>query len=185
MPGNEATETARRSVSALGSRVGLSAQEFNVALKRAGLLAGEPNAWQLTEAGAPFAAVRDHTNGYGGSAYQAWDTTAWLETVIEKLDLSEEGVGQIRQVLADRRLAQKVARDAGAAAADEAFRQFQSAKRAAEAAGSAPRAPVVAVGLGAAVTAYGIYKAVPVVRRRWQQRDDAPPAHEGEGPTTT
>lgn len=184
MPGNETTEAARRSVSALGSRVGLSAQEFNVALKRAGLLDGEPNAWRLTEAGAPFAAVRDHTNGYGGFAHRSWDTTTWLETVIEKLDLSEAGVAQIRQVLADRRLAQKIARDAGTAAAEEAFRQVQAAKRAADAAGSATRAPVVALGLGAAATAYGLYKAVPVVRRRWQQRGDAP-AHENEGPPTT
>lgn len=184
MPGNETTEAVRRSVSALGSRVGLSAQEFNVALKRAGLLDGEPGAWRLTEAGAPFAAVRDHTNGHGGFAYRAWDTTTWLETVTDKLDLSEAGVGQIRQVLADRRLAQKVARDAGTAAAEEAFRRAQAAKRAADAAGSATHAPVV-LGLGAAATAYGLYKAVPMVRRRWQQRAAASATSKGEGPPTT
>lgn len=176
MSGNEATEAVRRSVTALGSRVGLSSREFNVGLKLAGLLEGEPGAWRLTEKGARFAAEHSHDNGYGGYAHRAWETRSWLETVVEELDLSETGIGQIRQVVADQRLAQKVAREAGTAAAEAAFRSAEAAKRTADAAqavGTVTRTPVI-VGLVAA-TAYGLYKAVPLIQRRRHQRADAAP----------
>jgi hypothetical protein len=176
MPANETTEAVRRSVTDLGRRFGLSPQEFNVGLNLAGLLGGEPGAWWLTEKGKRFAAEHYHHNGYGGHAHRSWDTTTWLETVTYELDLSEAGIERIRQVIADRKLAQKTAREAATAAAEAAFLRTQAAKHPADAApdvGSATRTRVI-VGLGVAVTAYGLYKAVPHVRRRWKQRAGAP-----------
>ena len=148
---------------------------MNVALNLAGLLGGEPGAWWFTEKGAQFAAEHYHHNGYGGHAHRSWDTTSWLETVTDELDLSDTGIARIRQVIADRKLAQKAARETARAAADAAFLATQAAKGAAYAApdvGSATRTKVIV--LAVAVTACGLYKAVPLVRRRWQERAGAP-----------
>lgn len=175
MPANETAEAVSRSVTELGRPFGLSGQEFNVGLWLAGLLGGEPGAWWFTKQGKRFATEHYHQNGYGGHAHRSWDTTSWLETVTDELDLSEAGIARIRQFITDRKLAQKAEREAAAAAADAAFLLTQAAKHTADAArdvGSARRTRVI-VGLGVAVTAYGLGKAVPVVRRRWQQRADA------------
>src|SRR3954466_6390609 len=107
MPANETIRAVMRSARDLGARIGLSDQEFNIALMLAGLLDGEPGAWSLTEKGARFAAVHYHQNGYGGYAHRSWDTTKWLQTVIDELDLSEEGIREIRQVIANRKLVLK------------------------------------------------------------------------------
>lgn len=176
MPASETAEAVRRSVTYLGRPFGLSGQEFNVGLWLAGLLNGEPGAWRITEQGKRFATEHYHENGYGGVAHRSWDTTTWLETVIDEVDLSEAGIARLRQFIAARKLAQKEERKAATAAAEEAFRAFQAAKHSADAApdvGSATRTRVIA-GLGVAVAAYGLYKAVPLVRRRWQQRSGAP-----------
>jgi hypothetical protein len=190
MRANETAEVVSRSVTELGRRVGLSNQEFNVGLHLAGLLGGEPGAWWFTEQGKPFATVHNHDNGYGGYAHRSFDTTTWRETVTDKVDLSEAGIARIRQFITDRTLAQKEEREAATAAADAAFQRFQAAKHIAETGqnvGSAARTKII-VGLGVAVTAYGLCKAVPLARRRWQGRagasqpdrdrsdHDAPPA---------
>lgn len=175
MPASETAEAVSRSVTELGRPFGLSGQEFNVGLWLAGLLGGQPGAWWFTEQGKRFATEHYHQNGYGGHAHRSWNTTSWLETVTDELDLSEPGIARIRQFISDRKLAQKAEREAARAAADAAFLATQAAKHAADAApdvGSATRTRVV-VGLGVAVTAYGLCKAVPVVRRRWKERAGA------------
>ena len=71
---------------------------------------------------------------------------------------------------------QKTAREAATAAAEAAFRRHQAAKHAADAApdiGNATRTRVLVV-LGVAVTAYGLSKALPLARRRWEERAGAP-----------
>ncbi len=176
MPATETAEAVSRSVTELGRRVGLTAQEFNVALKHAGLLDGEPNAWWFTEQGKRLATSHLHDNGYGGYAARAWDITTWPETVTDLLDLSEDGVARVRQFLTDRRATQQAALKAARAAADAEFLRKLAGQKAADAApdlagGSRIR---VIVGLGVAVTAYGLYKAVPLVRRRWKERAGAP-----------
>src|SRR4051812_36004288 len=95
MPASETAEAVSRTVTDLGRRVGLSAQEFNVGLWLAGLLGGEPGAWWFTEEGKRFATSHYHQNGYGGSAHRSWDVTTWLETVTDELDLSEAGIARI------------------------------------------------------------------------------------------
>jgi len=173
-----ATNTAQvvsRSVTELGRCVGLTAQEFNVALQHAGLLDGEPGAWLFTEQGRRLATSYMHDNGYGGSAARVWDVTTWPESVIEKLDLSEPAVARVRQLLAGRRAAQGAALKAARAAADEAF-LTRRAKQAADAApdiAGGTRA-LVLVGVGVLGGAYGLFKAMPALRRRWQERADAP-----------
>lgn len=104
MSATETVEAVSRSVTQLGSRFGLSAQEFNVGLWLAGLYDGEPGAWFLTEKGKQFATVLYHENGYGGYAGRSWDTMKWLETVTAEMDFSEENIARIRQFLADRRV---------------------------------------------------------------------------------
>ena len=176
MPATETTEAVSRSVTELGSRVGLTPQEFNVGLWLAGLLGGEPGAWHCTEQGKRFATVHSHHNGYGGHAARFWDTTSWPETVIDKLDLSEANIARIRQFIAGRKLAQQVELKAGRAAADAAFLASQAAKNAADAApdvAGATRTRVI-VGIGVAVTLYGLHKARPRVRRWWKERAGAP-----------
>ena len=172
MSATDTAQVAFRSARELGSRVGLTAQEFNVALKRAGLLAGEPGAYYFTELGTRLATTHLHDNGYGGYAARAWEITTWPETVTEMLDLSEDGIAGIRQFLADRRAAQWAAIKAERAAADAAFRARQAAKQAAEAAPdvvSGSRTWVL-VGLGATAAGYGLY----AVWRRRQKRASAP-----------
>lgn len=174
MPGNETTEAIMRSATALGREVGLSSREFNVALKLAGLLDGQPGDWHLTELGQRLGKINDFDNGYGGFAHRQWDTTTWSESVIDKLDLSEAGIRHVRQIIADRKLAQKLARAAETNAADEAFLSAQAAKRAADAAKDlrAPAPAALMLGLGVTVTAaYGLYKAVPRIQRRRQPRE--------------
>lgn len=176
MSATDIAQVAFRSASELGARVGLTAQEFNVALKHAGLLDGEPGAYHFTELGKRLATTHLHDNGYGGYAARAWDITTWPETVTEMLDLSEDGIAGIRQFLADRRAAQWAAIKAERAAADVAFRARQAAKQAAEAAPdlAGGSRTWVLVGIGAAAGAVVLWKAVPIVRRRWQQRAGAP-----------
>lgn len=175
MPANETVDAVMRSSTDLGRKLGLSAQEMNVAFKLAGLRDGEPGAWGLTEKGARFAAQHYHDNGYGGYAHRAWDTTTWLETVTDELDLSQAGIARVRQVIAERKLAQKAAREVATAAAEAAFLRTEVAKHTADAAldvGNATRTNVI-VAVGVAVTAYGLYRAVPRVRRRSKERADA------------
>jgi hypothetical protein len=179
---SETAEAAKMSATRLGLERGLSAEVINFALKLAGLQDGEPGAWWATEEGAPYVAEQFRQRGTGGYAHfnPSWEWLTWDPAVIDELDLSGAGIARIRQVIADRKLAQKAAREAATAAADAAFLATQAAKHAADAApdvGSATRARVI-VGLGVAVTAYGIYKAVPLVRRRRQQRADAQQARD-------
>ncbi len=178
MPISETAEAAKMSATRLGLERGLSAEVINFALKLAGLQDGEPGAWWATEKGAPYVAEQFRQRGTGGYAFMnpSWEWLTWDPAALDELDLSEAGVRQIQEMIAARRLAQKAAREAGAAAADAAFLATQAAKRAADAApdvGGATRTRVI-VGLSVAVTAYGLYKAVPLVRRRWQQRSGAP-----------
>lgn len=77
----------------IGRRLGLTAQQVNVALKEAGLLSGEPGAYGLTDRGAQFGREHYHSNGVGGySHYQVnYETRSWDESVIEELQKSMRG----------------------------------------------------------------------------------------------
>ena len=171
MPATDTAEVLSRSVTELGRRVGLTAQEFNVALKHAGLLDGEPGAYYFTELGKRLATVHTTTTATAASPHRSWDITTWPETVIEKLDLSEDGIAGIRQFLADRRAAQWAAIKAERAAADAEFLRKLAAKKASEAAPDVAGGARtwVLVGLGAAAAGYGLYRGW----RRCKKRADA------------
>jgi hypothetical protein len=167
-----ATNTSQvfpRSASDLGRRVGLTGQEFNVALQHAGLLKGEPGAWLFTDHGRQLATTYMHDNGHGGIAARAWDVTTWPESVIEKLDLSEAGVTRIRQFLADRKTAQRTTLKAARVVSDNGFLadQAKQAAGAPDVARGSRALVLVGVGLGGI---YGLSKAVPALQRRWQHR---------------
>ena len=188
------TETAqaeairKMSATRLGEERGLSAEVINFALKLAGLQDGEPGAWGATEKGAPYVAEQFRQRGTGGYGFMnpSWGWLTWDPAVLDVLDLSEARVQEIQEMIADRRLAQKVAHKAATAAAEAAFLANQAAERTANVApgvGGANRTRII-VGLGCGVvTAYGLYKAVPAVRQRWRQRSGAPrQAHDRESP---
>lgn len=82
----------------IGRRLGLTAQQVNVALKEAGFLSGEPGAYGLTDRGAQFGKEHYHSNGVGGySRYQVnYETRSWDESVIEELQKSMRQAGQTR-----------------------------------------------------------------------------------------
>lgn len=133
---SETAEATKMSATRLGLERGLSAEVINFALKLAGLQDGEPGAWWATEEGAPHVAEQFRQRGTGGYAHfnPSWGWQTWDPAVIDKLDLSEAGIARIRQVIADRKLAQKAAREVATAAADAPFLATQAAKHAADAA---------------------------------------------------
>ena len=185
MAANETAEAALRSVTDLGRRVGLSAQEFNVALNLAGILRGEPGAWGLTERGTVRrrALPRQRLRGLRPPGVE-YDEVVGVGH--GRARPSDAGIRQVRQVIADRKLAQKAVREAGTVAAEAAFLRSEAAKHTANAVlrlSNQTRTRVL-LGVGAVATAYGLGKAVPLVRRRRQQRANAS-EQRSDGPSET
>jgi hypothetical protein len=151
----------------LGQAFGLTAQELNYALKEAGFLSGKPGMYSVTEKGAKFVAEEDHSRGTGGYAHfnREWTTRTWDDSVAGELDLTDDRKREIRQAVSAARRAVRAASRSEAAVVDT------STNRAVDARGSASDALAKTVGtLLASVTVYGIYKAVPHVRRLWSER---------------
>jgi hypothetical protein len=148
----------------------MAAQEVNALLHHAGLIDGEPGAWRLTEKGAPYANVTVHGRGTGGYSFMnpSWGVTAWDESVLGLLDLSDDAKQRARQAVTDRRRAMTAARKAATAAADRAFleavdaRPTQRVQASRRGAGTTKTAAAL-VGLTAA---YGLYR---TRRRRLNQ----------------
>lgn len=102
-----------KSATQLGNKCGLTAQEFNQALKEAGFLDGNPGEWFVTEKGKPFANQEDHHRGTGGSpVYNAyWTETFWNPSIMNELDLSPEHKQEIRVTTKEERRARREARE--------------------------------------------------------------------------
>lgn len=164
----QAGAVRKMSASILARGTGLWGEEINWLLHRAGLLDGQPNAWNLTEKALPYAAERldwyyDHS----------WPVVTWDPAVLDELDLSDAGKQWARQAVKDWRLAKKAAREAAAALPAVADRAATAVEHAAagRTVGTRAQAKVMLPALGVAVVAgYGLYK----VRRRWKERAGAP-----------
>ena len=160
----------------LGQRLGLTAQEFNYALKEAGFLSGEPGAYSVTERGAKLAAEEYHHRGTGGYDHynRWWETRTWDDSVVGELDLSDARRTQIRQAVSDLRRAARAARSEAAVVADRP--RHRAAVVADRSRSDAVGARVVDIDalakpvLLTAVAAYGIYKAVPLARKLWNEK---------------
>lgn len=150
------------SAQVLGQKVGLNAQEFNHALKEAGLLSGGPGAYAVTDKGAKFAAGQFHQRGTGGYAHMnpSWETTTWDDAVLGVLDLSDDAKRRIQQAVSDMRKARQAARavrSQAVAIADISRNDVVGAR--------GGYALTKAGGtLLAGVAAYGIFKAIPLVQ---------------------
>lgn len=75
----------KRSAKDLGWELGKNAQQMNKLFNQYGYLEGEPNAWRVTEKGAPYAEEKPRSNGYGGWAARSWETRLWDESVVDAL----------------------------------------------------------------------------------------------------
>lgn len=155
----------RASARILGQALGLTAQEMNYALKEAGFLSGEPGAYSVTEKGAKFAAEQFWSRGTGGylTFNPSWETRTWDDSVLAALSLSEAKKRLIRQAVSDARRTARAARSAAAAVAEP------SRAAAARGGGGYALTPAGRT-MVAAVAAYGIYKAVPLVRKVWSEK---------------
>ena len=158
----------RASAQILGRAVGLTAQELNYALKEAGFLAGEPGLYSLTEKGAAYAAEQHHHRGPGGYSWynRDWETRTWDDSVLGALDFSDERRKQIQQAVADaRRAAREARRAAAAVVADTAGNRADGVRRGGTAALTKAVRPLLA-----ALVAYGIFRAVPLAQKLWNEK---------------
>jgi hypothetical protein len=165
----ETSEVAKMSARVLGGMVGLTAEEMNQALRKAGVLYGEPNAYGLTELGAKFAAERFYKRGTGGYSFMnpEWTERIFDPAVLDVVDLSAEAKRQIAREVKENRLARQAAKAA--------------AQKAAAAAAEASRREVAATPTGyrltpagrilvAGLVGYGIYRTVPGFRGLWTEK---------------
>jgi hypothetical protein len=148
---------------------------MNYALKEEGFLSGEPGAYSVTEKGAKFAAEQGHHRGTGGYDYynRWWETRTWDDSVAGELNLSDDRKRQIRQAISDQRRTARAARSEAAVVADRARHQMAAvADRSRSDAVGARVVDIDALAkpvLLAAAAAYGIYKAVPLARKLWNE----------------
>lgn len=168
MPMSETAEAVKMSAEVLGRDHGLSAQEMNWVLKLGGVLDGEPGAWGLTEKGARYAAER-----LDWLFDNSWVKRTWGPAVLGELDLSEAGKRRAREAAADWRRAKKLAREAAASAPLVLPVAAENAAAAARTVDPETLAKVLLPVLAAGAVGYGLYKTVPSVRRRSQERAGA------------
>ena len=165
---SQTAEAVRKmSASILAAGTGLGGEEINWLLHRAGMLDGQPGAWDLTEKAAAYASER--LDSY---YHYSWPVITWDPAVLAELDLSDAGKQWARQAVKDGRLARKAAREAAAALPAVANRAATAVEQAA--AGrtvdlEALAKVLFAAAAAAAAAAYGLYK----VRRRWKERAGA------------
>jgi hypothetical protein len=172
---SETAEAVMKSATAHGGEQGLTGEQMNLALNLAGLQDGTPGAWWATEKGARYVAEQYRQRGTGGySIYnKSWDWLTWDPAVLDELDLSETAKRGYRQAVKDRRRAMQALRAAEIARREAAAMRPAASDNSAAAVRPVDPETLAKVLLGAAV-AYGLYKAVPLVRRRWKERAGAP-----------
>lgn len=69
----------------IGEEIGKSPKEVNKALKKKGLLKGDPGNWSLTKEGEKYGEIRNKDNGYGGYAKREWKFAMWDKEVVDKI----------------------------------------------------------------------------------------------------
>lgn len=175
------------SATKLGEKYGLNGQEMNAVLKKLGYLAGNPGEYFPTEKGMPFMEEFSHHRGPGGySRYNANWTTLKINPAIRKeLNVTPELKETIRAELKAARMARQQVHKIAQAEAEAAFKAKiaaeQQAKKAAAAAAekAAKNAEILKkagkfglIALCLVGVGYGVYKLVPVVKRKIQQRKE-------------
>ncbi|MFI5820194.1 hypothetical protein ACIA8I_13885 [Streptomyces rishiriensis] len=152
----------RKSARVLGQSYGLTAQEMNFILKEEGFLDGEPGNYSVTEKGKEYADEQHHSRGTGGYAQynRAWSTTTWNDEIANELEITDERKREIRQAISDARRKAGESDNVDADAADESDGTDGDESH------DSNGALVAAVGaLLLAASAYGVYRAVPYVKR--------------------
>lgn len=150
----------RKSARILGQDFGLTAQEMNFVLKEEGFLDGDPGNYAVTEKGLKFA--EDNYNGRSYGYYnQGWPTRTWDDRIADELDITEDRKKEIRQAISIAK--QKINESQDESIAIECDSCINEDAN--------NNALVMAVGaLLVAVSAYGIYKAAPYIKRWWKDK---------------
>ncbi|MER5689966.1 hypothetical protein [Streptomyces sp. NPDC002205] len=154
----------RKSARVLGQSYGLTAQEMNFILKEEGFLDGEPGNYAVTEKGKEYADEQHHSRGTGGYTQynRAWSTTTWNDEIADELEITDDRKREIRQAISDAKRRAGESDNVDADAADESDGSDGDESHDSNSNG----ALVAAVGaLLLAASAYGVYKAVPYVKR--------------------
>jgi hypothetical protein len=155
----------RKSARILGQEYGLTAQEMNFVLKEEGFLDGEPGNYYVTDKGKNYAEEQDYHRGTGGYAHynRYWTTRTWDDGITNELDFTEDRKKEIRKAIS---IAKQKISDLGDE--DIAIECDNCGNDDADTTDANKDALVVAIGaLLVAVSAYGIYKAAPYVKRWW------------------
>jgi hypothetical protein len=159
----------RKSARVLGQEYGLTAQEMNFVLKEEGYLDGEPGNYLVTEKGEKYAKEQYHHRGTGGYAHynRSWNTRTWDDGIADELDITVERKKEIREAISLAKQNLNKLEDNNLA--DD----YNSYGNGNEYVGVADDnddmdALVAAVGmLLLAASAYGVNKAVPYIKRWW------------------
>lgn len=169
----------------LGQEYGLTGEEMNRLLLKRGILSGEPGSYDLTAKGLKYAVSKDFHRGNGGYAQynRYWTTRTYDDSIKEILNVTNDVIAEVRKEVADARAARYAAQAAARAKANADFLAKEAAKKAAELAEqkAAQKAleriarykkagKIGLVATGIAATGYGLYKAVPKVKRWWRSR---------------
>ena len=171
----------------LGEDLDLNSQEMNQLLKDQGFLEGDPGAYVVTEKGAPFAKETDFHRGPGGYSWynRDWTQRTWDESIKDALDTSPESCQAARDAVAEARRLKWDAIKAERAEADVTFRAsrpdlFPIEKHESAISDSTDSenglSGLAVAGIiagGAALLAgigYGVYKAVPHVKKWWNTK---------------
>ena len=81
----------------LGEKIGLNAQEMNTLLTEEGYLSGEPGNYNVTATGDSYVSEKSWSNGYGGYAARGYSYNVWDESILDRLDTSNENLRIIRE----------------------------------------------------------------------------------------
>lgn len=164
----------------LGREYGLTAQEMNRVLVKSGFLDGKPGDYRVTEKGVEFAKETDCHRGTGGSVQynRYWTERTFDDSIKELLDITPELISEIRQEMSDERVAKKEQKEMEEADYSEETNPSEGILVNVSSMGSqkdtleiAKKAGLVGLVVGGGiVVCYGVYKAVPKVKRWWKQR---------------
>ena len=181
------------SATVLGKSFGLNGQEMNAVLAELEYLRGKPGQYVPTEKGLPCIQEFDHHRGPGGnSCYNRdWTTRTFDPAIIKELKVTPELKEKVRADLKASRIARQQAQKAAQAEADAMFlaklAAEKQAKDAAEAAAKRAAKNAILLKKGAKVVlivtcvtaiSYGIYRLVPVVKRKLKRQKEKKQARE-------
>ncbi len=155
----------RKSARVLGQEYGLTAQEMNFVLKEEGFLDGNPGNYTVTEKGEKFAEVNYAGRSYG-YCNGGWPTRTWDDGITDGLYITEDRKKEIRQAILIAKQKINESEDEGIA-----MEWDSCSNEDADTTDARNDALVVAVSvLLVAVSAYGIYKAAPYIKRWWNDK---------------